>query len=226
MRTRRAAAGAALTLLMAAGCAGGGGSESGRPAQQILSDAQAAAQAADSVTIAGTVARGATTGPGATTASIELVLTSSGDGRERITGAGQDIDLIKVGPTLYVKGLSAPGATSAYQKLSATDPKAAPLVAQLDKKTVFDQLIKAGDTAAVTGTATVAGQAAVKVTPSNGAGALYVADDAAHPYPLEVETSPSGAVSGSTAAPGPSGALMFTGWNAHTVISPPTGTGS
>ncbi|GAA1862326.1 hypothetical protein GCM10009836_48260 [Pseudonocardia ailaonensis] len=221
MRTRPTMAATALILLVSAGCAGGG-SESGRPAAQILTDTQAAAQAADSVTIAGTVARPTAAGTGAATATIELVLTSSGDGRERITGAGQDIDLVKVGSTLYVKGLSAAGATAGYQQLSTTDPRAAPLVAQLDKKAVFDQLIKGGDTVAVTGTATVAGQAAVKVTPGNGAGVLYVADDATHPYPLKVETSSSGAEP-TTTGPGPTGALMFTGWDAHTTISPPTG---
>lgn len=228
--------GALLVVVLTAGCSdstarsGAVGGEAAKPAGQILSDAQAAAQAADSVTISGTVARGAGTGTGAATATIELVLTSSGDGREQITGAGQDIDLIKVGPTLYVKGLTAPGAAAGYQRLSVTDPRAAPLVAQLDKKTVFSQLIKTGDSAAVTGTATVAGQPAVKLTPTGGVGVLFVADDAAHPYPLEVQTSPTSAATGpapSTAAgQGPAGALMFTGWNAHTVISPPTGTGS
>ncbi len=201
------------------------GGEAGKPAAQILSDAQAAALAADSVTITGTVARGASTGTAATSATIQLVLTSSGDGREQITGAGQNIDLIKVGPTLYVKGLTAPGAAAGYQRLSATDPRAAPLVAQLDKKTVFSQLIKTGDTAAVTSTATVAGQPAVKVTPSSGVGVLYVADDAVHPYPLEVQTNPTNAATGAapptTAAQGAAGALMFTAWNAHTVIHPP-----
>jgi len=221
-------------VLISAGCSGGGagGSEAGKPAAQILSDAQASAQAADSVHISGTIARSASTlspSPApATTATIDLVLTSSGDGREQITGAGQNIDLIKVGPTLYVKGLTAPGATAGYQRLSATDSRAAPLVAQLDKKAVFAQLIKTGDTAAVTGSATVNGQPAVKITPSSGVGVLYVADDATHPYPLKVETSPpASAATGAaqpTAAAGPTGALMFTDWNAHTVISaPPNG---
>lgn len=219
MRTRRTLpTRAVLTALLTAGCAGGG-TESSKPAAQILTDAQAAALSADSVTITGTVASGTST------ATIELVLTSSGDGREQITGTGQNIDLIKVGAMLYVKGLTALGATSGYQHLSATDPRAAPLVAQLDKKTVFGQLIKPGDAATLSGPATVAGQPAVKLTPSSGVGVLYVADNTDHPYPLEVQTSPTSAASGAaaptTAAQGPVGALMFTSWNAHTVIHPP-----
>jgi len=210
---------ALTTLLLVAGCAGGG-AESGKPAAQILRDAQAAAQAADSVHITGTVARGTDT------AHIDLVLASSGDGREQITGAGQNIDLIKVGQTLYLKGLAAPGAAAGYQRLSTQSRQAMPLAAQLDKNAVFAQLIKAGDAPSIIGTDTIAGQPAVKLAPSAGAGVLYVADDAAHPYPLEVQTStPAGATTG-TAAAGPSGGLMFTDWNAHAVISPPPSIGN
>ena len=152
------------------------------------------------------------------TATIDLVLTASGDGREQITGAGQNLDVIKVGQVLYVKGLTAPGAGAGYQKLAATDKRAAPLVAQLDKKSVFAQIVKAGSAPTVSGTDTVAGQTAVKITPGGGVGVLYVADDAAHPYPLKVETAGGGA------AGGPSGTLTFTDWNAHTVITaPPNG---
>lgn len=205
---------AAVGVFGAAGC-GGAGTEAGKPPAQILRDAQAAAQAADSVHISGTVVRGAGS------ATIDLVLTAAGDGREQITGADQRVDLIKVGSTLYVKGLTAPGSTGAgYQRLAANDPRAAQLSAQLDKDAVFAQLIKQGDTPRVTGTETVAGQAAVALTPGAGAGVLYVADDAAHPYPLEVHAAPPAATA---AQPGPSGALTFTEWNAHAVISPPNG---
>ena len=219
-RSVHAGIGAVLVVLAAAGCAGSGGGESAKPAAQILSDAEAAAQAADSVHISGTVAQGGGAAPGAATATINLVLTSSGDGREQINGAGQNIDLIKVGQVLYLKGLTAPGANAGYQRLAVTDPRAAPLVAQLDKKTVFDQLVKSGSAPSITGKDTVAGQAAVKISPGGGVGVLYVADDPAHPYPLKVETAPAGG-----AAPaGPAGALMFTDWNAHTTITaPPNG---
>lgn len=211
--------GATLVVLGVAGCGGGG--ESAKPAAQILSDAQAAAQAADSVHISGTVAQGGGA-PGAATATIDLLLTSSGDGREQITGAGQSLDLIKVGQFLYVKGLGAPGAATGYQKLAVTDPKAAPLVTQLDMKSVFQQLVKTGSSPTIAGTDTVDGKAAVKIAPGGGVGVLYIADDAEHPYPLKVESSTA---TGATAQ-GPAGALMFTDWNAHTVISPPPNGGN
>jgi len=219
VRTRRLVhpAIAALVVLAVAGCSGGG--ESAKPAAQILTDAQAAANSADSVHISGTVAQGAGTAPGAATATIDLVLTSSGDGREQITGAGQNLEVIKVGQVIYVKGLKAPGATGGYQQLPASDPRAASLVAQLDKKSVFEQIVKTGSAPTISGTETVGGQAAVKITPGGGVGVLYVADDAAHPYPLKVETTPAGGTAG-----GPTGALVFTDWNAHAVITaPPNG---
>ena len=87
---------------------------------------------------------------------------------------------------------------------------------------MFAQLIKDGDTPSVTGTDTVAGQTAVALTPAGGAGLLYVADDAAHPYPLKVQTSASGG-SGAATNNGPIGTLTFTEWNSHAVISAPTG---
>lgn len=216
MRTRQTIliALAAIGALGVAGCGGGGG-EAGKPPAQILRDAQAAAQAADSVHIFGTVVRGAGV------ATIDLVLTSAGDGREQITGAGESIDLVKVGPTLWVKGLTAPDSVGAgYQRLAADDPRAAQLAGQLDKKSVFAQLIKEGDTPSVTGTETVGGQPAVALTPGAGTGVLYVADDAAHPYPLKVQ---AGAPAAPAEQPGPTGALTFTEWDTHAVISPPSG---
>lgn len=218
--------GLAVTLVATLGTACTGapvsasGGEASKPATQILADAQAAAQGADSVHISGTVARG---GGGATdapaTAMLDLVLTSSGDGRETLTGTGENIDLIKVGQLLFVKGLTSPD--GGYQRLSIQDPRAAPLVAQLDKKSVFNQLIRPGAQPTVTGTTTVAGQPAITLAPGGGTGVLYVADDPVNPYPLKVETTPTDPTTGA-ATPGPAGALTFTDWNAHAVIAPPT----
>lgn len=216
----RLLAATAVVAALGVGCAGPTGGEASKPAAQILTDAQAAADAADSVHISGTVTHAGTAGTAPVTATVDFVLTSSGDGSELISGAGQDIGLVKVGSTLYLKGV--PGLTtgSGYHQISVSDPRVAPLLAQLDKKTVFDQLINSGSKPAITGATTVNGLAAVAVTPGEGAGVLYVADDAAHPYPLK-ETSPTAASTGS-AATQPAGALTFTDWNAHTVIQPPS----
>lgn len=212
---------AAAVAVLGVGCAAPTGGEAGKPAAQILTDAQAAADAADSVHISGTVAHPATAGAAPVTATLDLVLTSSGDGSEQISGAGQDIALVKVGSLLYVKGVGGLNNGAGYQQISVTDPRVAPLVAQLDKKTVFQQLIKSGTEKAATAAATVNGVAAVSITPGDGAGVLYVADDTAHPYPLKVETAPASASAGASAS-GPDGALTFTDWNAHTVIHPPS----
>jgi hypothetical protein len=215
----------ALVAALSTACTGAsvsaGGGEASKPAAQILADAEAAAQGADSVHISGTVARGETSATGApATATLDLVLTSSGDGRETITGAGENIDLIKVGQLLYVKGLTSPDGGGGYQRLSTQDPRAAPLVAQLDKKSVFNQLIRPGAKPTVTGTTTVAGQTAVTLAPGGGTGVLYVADDPANPYPLKVETTPTDPTRGA-ATTEPAGTLSFTDWNAHAVIAPP-----
>ena len=82
---------------------------------------------------------------------------------------------------------------------------------------MFNQLIKTGDTPTVTGTSPVGNQAAVQITPGEGVGVLSVADDTGHPYPLEVHTGTGGDEAGT---------LTFTEWNAHSVITPPAGTGS
>jgi hypothetical protein len=214
-----------LVAVLGTACAGAnvgaGGGEASKPAPQILADARAAAQGADSVHISGTIAHG---GGGATdapaTAKLDLLLTSRGDGRETITGAGENIDLIKVGQLLFVKGLTSPDGGGGYQRLSIRDPRAAPLVAQLDKKSVFDQLIRPGTQPKVTGTTTVAGQPALALAPGGGTGVLYVADDTVHPYPLKVETISTDPTTGA-ATPGPAGALTFTDWNTHAVIAPP-----
>lgn len=193
------------------GC--GAARESGKPAATILRDAQAAAQAAGSVHIHGTVAHGGDT------AQLDLLLTAAGDGRERITGAGpgQTIDVIKVGSTVYVQGL---GGSGGYRRLSARDPQAAPLVGQLDMTTVFTQLIRSGDSPRISGAAPVAGTPAVQLVPAADAGVVSVADDAAHPYPLQVTSGPAPGASGA------SGTLQFTEWDTPTTITPPSDGGS
>lgn len=206
-----------VAMAMAAGC--GAASESGRPADQILRDALAAAQRADSVHIAGTVARGTTT------ATLDLVLTSSGDGQEKITGAGQDIAVVRVGQTLFVKGVSGPGAGGGFQRMSMSDPRARQLAQQVDKNAVFAQLIKAGETPRVTGSVPVSGQPAIQLTPGAGTGVLSVADDSDHPYPLMV-SSAAPATGQPTPGENPAGSLTFSDWDTHIVITAPTGGGS
>ncbi len=196
-----------LALLMGVTACGGGGRESGKPADQILHDAQAAAENAASVHIVGDVTHGDARG------KFDLLLANNGDGREQITTAGHTIEIVKVGQALYVRGI--PGLSGAgYRRLALSDPRAARLARAVDKKTVFLQLVNFKDPVAVAGTETVGGSAAVKLKPQTGPGVLYVADDAEHPYPLRIDSAVAG-----------QGTITFSDWGADVTIPPPPGSG-
>ncbi len=196
-----------LALLLGVAACGGGGRESGKPADQILNDAQAAAENASSVHIVGDVTRGANRG------KLELLLANNGDGREQITTAGHTAEIVKVGQVLYVRGIPGLSGTG-YQRLSLSDPRAARLARAVDKKTVFTQLIKHKDTVTILGIETLNGSPAVKLKPQTGPGILYVADDAEHPYPLRIDSAANG-----------QGTITFSDWGADVTIAPPPGSG-
>ena len=201
----KALTGLLALLLVVAAC--GGGRESGKPVDQILNDAQAAAENASSVHIVGDVTRGGARG------RLDLLLANNGDGREQITTAGHTVEIVKVGQVLYVRGL--PGLSGVgYQRLSISDPRAAALARAVDKTTVFKQLINTKGTATIIGTETVNGSPAIKLKPQSGPGMLYVADDAEHPYPLRIDGTASG-----------QGAITFSDWGADVTIPPPPGSG-
>lgn len=196
-----------VALLLAVAACGGGGRESGKPANQILTDAQAAAENASSVHIVGNVNHGGTRG------KLDLLLANNGDGRERIITAGHTVEIIKVGQVLYVRGI--PGMSGVgYRRLSLSDPRVAPLARAVDKKTVFMQLIKSKDPVTIIGVETIGDSSAVKLKPQTGPGILYVADDAEHPYPLRIDSGANG-----------QGTITFSDWGADVTIPTPTSSG-
>ncbi|MGB6165048.1 MAG: hypothetical protein WCF33_22130 [Pseudonocardiaceae bacterium] len=191
-----------VALLLALGACGGG-RESGKPANQILADAQAAADNASSVHIVGDVNRNGARG------KLDLLLVSNGDGREQIITAGHTVEIIKVGQVIYVRGI--PGLSrNGYRRLSLSDRRAAPLARAVDKKAVFMRLINAKDPVTNIGVETVDGSPAVKLKPQTGPGILYVADNAKHPYPLRIDDSASG-----------QGTITFSEWDADVTIPTP-----
>ncbi len=196
-----------LALLLGVAACGGGGHESGKTADQILNDAQAAADKASSVHIVGEVTRGGTPG------KLELLLANNGDGREQVTTADHTAEIIKVGQVLYARGIPGLSGTG-YQRLSLSDPRAARLAQAVDKKTVFMQLIDHNDAFTVIGTETLNGNAAVKLKPQTGPGILYIADDAEHPYPLRIDDAANG-----------KGTITFSDWGADVTIAAPPGSG-
>ncbi len=193
---------ALLVALLGLGACSGGGSEATKPAAQILTDAQAAAKTAASVHIIGGLNRGGAP------ATLELVLTNRGDGTEHISAAGRRIDITRIGPTVWVQGL--PGTGPGYQRLPPQDPRAAQLGRELDKNTVFDQLVNSTDQASIVGADTVNGQPTVKLKPQTGPGTLDIATDPTHPYPLRINSSANNTIT-------------FTDWDQPITITPPPG---
>jgi len=196
----RLLAGLAAGLLALGGCAGGGGNEAAKPAAQILTDAQTAAKNAASVHVVGDLNRAGGTG------KLDLVATRNGDGHEEIVAAGRTIDIVKVGPTVYVQGL--PGTGPGYQQLPAGDPRAAAFASRVDKNALFDQLVRPRDPATIIGTAPVGGQQAVQLKPQAGPGVLDVSADASHPYPLRLASSAQSTIT-------------FTDWDKPVTITAP-----
>lgn len=198
----KAAAGALAVLLSLSLTACGGEDLSKRPPQQIINDAKAAALAAKSVHITGTLDQQGTKG------NVDIVLTNNGDGKEEITAGGQTISVIKVANTVYVK--TGPGG---YKKLPANDPQAASLAQAVDKKAFLNQAFDTKQQYTVAGTGKVGDQDSLKLTPKEGQPVLHVANDADKPYPLMIEgTGAKGAIS-----------ITFSDWdNDAKITAPPT----
>ncbi len=201
----RLLAGLLAGLLALGACAGGGGNEAAKPAAQILTDAQTAAKNAASVHVVGDLNRAGSTG------KLDLVATRNGDGKEEIVAAGRTIDIVKVGPTVYVQGL--PGTGPGYHQLPAGDPRAAAFASRVDKNALFDQLVRPRDPFTIVGTAPVGGQQAVQLKPQAGPGVLNVSADASHPYPLRLASSAQSTIT-------------FTDWDKPVTITAPRPAGN
>jgi hypothetical protein len=196
-----AVAGLLALLLSLVAC---GSSQADKPAEQILKEARTAASEAKSVRIRGDLRKGNSNG------TVELLLTNSGDGREEISAGGQTVSVVKVGDTVYAKGL--PGQPGpGYHKLAAEDPAAAQLVQAVNKKAVLDQLLNPTQKFTKAGTGKIGGQEVVKLKPQQGQGMFYFAADADNPYPLRIEST--GQQGGMT--------ITFAEWDAGVTIRPP-----
>ncbi len=196
-----AVAGLLALLLTVAAC---GSSQADKSADQILTEARAAAGEASSVRITGNLSRGNSKG------TIELLLTNSGNGREDITSGGQTVSVVKVGNAVYAKGI--PGQPGpGFQQLPADDPAAAQLVQAVNKKALLDQLLNPKQQFTKAGTGKIGDQDVVKLKPQQGQVMFYIADDADNPYPLRIESG------------GQQGGLTLTlaDWDAGATITPP-----
>lgn len=199
-----AVAGLLALLLTVAAC---GSSQAEKPADQILKEARTAAGEASSVRITGDLSEGPSKG------KVELLLTSNGNGREDITSGGKTLSVVKVGNSVYAKGI--PGQPGpGFQKLPANDPAASQLVQAVNKKALLDQLLDPKQKFTKAGTGKVGDQDVVKLKPQQGQAMFYIADDSDNPYPLKIESK--GQQGGLT--------INLAEWDADaTVAPPPTG---
>lgn len=198
----KAAAGSLAVLLSLAAC-GGGDDLSKKPPQQIINDAKTAALGAKSVHITGNLTQQGSKG------TVDIVLTNNGDGKEDITAGGQTLSVVKVGNTIYVKGVQ--GQQGGYKKLPADDPQAASLAKAVDMKAFLQQAFDTKETYKLAGTGKVGDQDTLKLTPQSGQPVLQVANDSDKPYPLMIDgTGSKGALS-----------ITFTDWDADTKIAAP-----
>lgn len=222
MRTLRLLAPALALVTALAACGGSSNGEAGKPASRIVDDALAAAKAAKTVHVIGTI------DSGGDQIAIDLRLVNGRGGVGTVTYKGDKADVMRVGQQVYFRAPGAfythQGAPAAAGQLLADKWIVAPssnadfadFSSMTDMKALFTNGLKPEGTPAKVGTATVDGVQAVKlVDRKNGkdAGALYVAASGT-PYPLKID---SGAASDGT------GKVRFAEWNKPVALTAPKG---
>jgi hypothetical protein len=213
--------GLALVLLLAllSGCGSsstsGNGTASKSPAA-ILAAAKAAAAGAASAHVVGAIV------DAGKPIALDMELVSGKGGKGRITLEGRSIDLIQVGPSVYIKASKAfythvAGAAAAqllqgkWLKASATASNFASLASLTNLGKLIDTTLASHGKLARAGTKTINGQKAVGVTDTSKGGTLYVATTGA-PYPIGIVKS---GASG--------GKITFDRWNQPVTLSAPAG---
>jgi hypothetical protein len=206
-----------LALVALAGC-GKSSSSNGtasKSAEQIVSESKAAADAASSVHVSGSLKSGG--------ASVKLNLNlAAGKGAQgEISQNGASFKLILVGNTAYISGSPAfyrsLGGSAAAQlfkgkwlKASATSGEFASFKQLGDMRQLIDSTLTSHGALVKGATTTVGGQQAIAITDSAKDGTLYVAATG-KPYPLQISKGGS-----------ESGKIAFSGWNQPVTITAPS----
>ena len=206
---------AALATL--AGCGGSSSSGNGvtsKSANEILAATKAAASAATSVHVAGTLSSHGTP------ITLDMSLAAGKGGKGKLSENGLSFELIVVDETIYIKGSPAFydhfGGSAAAQvfegkwlKAPAGQGELASLASLANLGKILDQSLASTGTLAKGSTTTVNGQPAVELTDSTKSGSLYVATTGA-PYPVQI--AKHGAETGK---------VSFSEWNKPVQLSPP-----
>lgn len=208
---------ATLSVAVLAGCGGSKGNSNGvasKSADDIVAAAKAAADSATSVHAYGS---GSDNG---VPLVIDLHIVAGKGGKGSLSEHGLSFELIRIGPTAYIKGSSAfykkfAGAAAA-QLLQGKWLKASAMTGQLASLTPLTDLGKFFDTAlanhgklAKGGESTVHGVKVVAVNDTTKGGTLYVATTG-KAYPIEVTKT---GVSGGT--------LNFDQWDQNVTLTAP-----
>jgi len=214
-----------LVLLLAgvlfAGCGGSSSKakangEASKPAARVLADADAAAKAASSVHVSGSID---STG---TKVVLDLSLTNSKGATGTVTTNGLKFDLVRIGDTLYVRGSDAfykhfAGAPAAqllhgkWLKGSATGSRLTSLIPLTDMGRLFDQISAGHGKVVNDGTKTYKGQQVVQIRDTADGSKLLVAATG-KPYPI--------AITGGNQKQ--SGSISFDDWNKSVSLSAPS----
>ena len=208
---------ATLSVAVLAGCGGSKGNSNGvasKSANDIVAAAKAAADSATSVHAYGS---GSDNG---VPLVIDLHIVAGKGGRGSLSEHGLSFELIRIGPTAYIKGSSAfykkfAGAAAAqllqgkWLKASATTGQLASLTPLTDLGKFFDTALASHGKLAKGGESTVHGVKVVAVNDTTKGGTLYVATTG-KAYPIEVtKTGASG------------GTLTFDQWDQSVTLAAP-----
>jgi hypothetical protein len=208
-----------LALLAIAALAGCGGSSSGngvasKSANEILAATKAAASAATSVHVSGTLSSHGTP------ITLDMSLAAGKGGKGKLSENGLSFELIVVDETIYIKGSSAfydhfggSAAAQVFQgkwlKAPAGQGELASLASLANLGKILDQSLASTGTLAKGSTSTVNGQSAIELTDSTKSGSLFVATTG-EPYPVQI--AKHGAETGK---------VSFSEWNEPVQLSPP-----
>ncbi|MFJ2605974.1 hypothetical protein ACIO13_13495 [Streptomyces sp. NPDC087425] len=187
------------------------------PAEQIQKKARAAADAADTVRLAGDVVTNGRT--------YRLDMRLSGDGATgSVTTKGIAFALLRVGEHLYVKAdatfwsHAADGSGDAnaadkldgkYVKVPQGDPAYQKFSGFTEKDVLLDGLLTLHGTLATAGHAEQSGTRTIRVTGGGGSGGTLDVSLEGKPYPLRLERA------------GDAGTLTFTSWGTPLTLTEP-----
>jgi hypothetical protein len=203
-------------LLALVGCGSSSSSSvASKSAEQIVSESKAAAEAASSVHVSGSLQSGGTP------VTLDLHLAAGKGARGELSQNGASFKLILVGDTAYISGspafyrsLGGAAAAQLFQgkwlKASAKTGDFASFGTLADMRKLIDSTLTTSGALAKGATTVVNGQNAVAITDTTKDGTLYVATSG-KPFPLQLSKGGS-----------ESGKITFDGWNEPVTIAAPS----